>query len=364
VRGAVAVAWLWLVLSGAGGGATGVAEGSVTSAGDDPMYASARGAVTPSAHVDDQGRDADGDRASPDGAQRAALNDDAPAAFIAASATDAAETVLTIGPRSDAPQMPYPACPDGMALVGRACIDRWEAHLVARDAGSEPTLWPHAKRPERGVRYEARTAAGVFPQGYISRNEADVACRNAGKRLCTLSEWRSACEGSRRGLYPYGKKLTRGSCNSAKPHLLEKHFGRSAALWKYDEHFNNPLLNQIEGWLARTGEYERCVSDAGVYDMVGNLHEWVADTVDHRFKARLDAEEVPRRKQWWRTGNGAFLGGFFSTHTQLGPGCRFTTIAHEPAYHDYSTGFRCCARPAGVDAPPEPATPRKAKRRK
>jgi formylglycine-generating enzyme len=37
------------------------------------------------------------------------------------------------------------------------------------------------------------------------------------------------------------------------------------------------------------------------------------------------------------------MGGFYSTHGELGPGCTFTTIAHEPRYHDYSTGFRCCA---------------------
>jgi hypothetical protein len=28
----------------------------------------------------------------------------------------------------------------------------------------------------------------------------------------------------------------------------------------------------------------------------------------------------------------------------------FTTIAHEPAYHDYSIGFRCCAA-ADLPAP-------------
>jgi hypothetical protein len=37
------------------------------------------------------------------------------------------------------------------------------------------------------------------------------------------------------------------------------------------------------------------------------------------------------------------MGGFFSTHEQLGPGCKYVTYAHEPSYHDYSTGFRCCA---------------------
>ena len=28
---------------------------------------------------------------------------------------------------------------------------------------------------------------------------------------------------------------------------------------------------------------------------------------------------------------------------QNGPGCHYVTSAHEITYHDYSTGFRCCA---------------------
>ena len=40
------------------------------------------------------------------------------------------------------------------------------------------------------------------------------------------------------------------------------------------------------------------------------------------------------------------MGGFYSTTSELGPGCYYTTVAHEPRYHDYSTGFRCCSSAA------------------
>jgi len=43
-----------------------------------------------------------------------------------------------------------------------------------------------------------------------------------------------------------------------------------------------------------------------------------------------------------QVGNGIFMGGFYSTTGELGPGCLFTTVAHDAGYHDYSTGFRCC----------------------
>ena len=56
----------------------------------------------------------------------------------------------------------------------------------------------------------------------------------------------------------------------------------------------------------------------------------------------LDAEGVHRQFQYVQVGNGVFMGGFYSTRGELGPGCSFTTVAHDAHYHDYSTGFRCC----------------------
>lgn len=233
-------------------------------------------------------------------------------------------------------------CGEGMVKVGKSCVDTHEAHLVVVREGGQTEPWPHFKRPPAELRYEARSAAGQFPQGYISRVEATKACKNAGKRLCSLGEWRRACEGKRWALYGYGPKVRSGYCNSGKDHLLSKLYGNNGRAWKYDEHFNNPELNQMEGFLARGGQYTSCTAGEGVYDMVGNLHEWVSDTLDEGLMERLNDEKVERRKQPMKDGNGLFVGGFFSTTNELGPGCMYVTAAHEPSYHDYSTGFRCC----------------------
>jgi formylglycine-generating enzyme required for sulfatase activity len=246
-----------------------------------------------------------------------------------------------------------------MALVGRFCIDRWEAFLVAPGADGALAPLPHNHRPPAGVRFEARTAAGVMPQAYISRVEAAAACSNAGKRLCKLGEWRRACEGRAGTTFPYGRHEVHGRCNHEKPHLLAARYGRDPARWKYEENFNDPALDAEPGFLAKTGEYDGCVSSEGVFDLVGNLHEWVSDTVDDDFMEKFEAEDVERKSQPWRDGNGVFAGGFFSTADQHGPGCTFTTIAHEPAYHDYSIGFRCCA---AADLPPPPKGKSKKKR--
>jgi len=223
-----------------------------------------------------------------------------------------------------------------MAHVGSFCVDRFEAVLKERREGGELALHPHAERPREGVAYVAASEPAAFPQAYISRVEAEEACGNATKRLCSRSEWLLGCRGTSPSVVPVDGAMP---CNNGKEHLMSKLFGVHPG-YLYEE-FNSPALDNLPGFLAKTGEYPRCVSNDGVHDMVGNLHEWVSDSVSQQFLAAMEGET---RRRWQPTfpGAGIFMGGFFSTNGEHGPGCLFTTIAHEPAYHDYSTGFRCC----------------------
>lgn len=95
---------------------------------------------------------------------------------------------------------------------------------------------------------------------------------------------------------------------------------------------NDPRLGQVEGALSKTGSHEECVNDYGAFDMVGNLHEWV----------KTDPSAV----------HGTFAGGYYLDTTLNGDGCGYRTTAHAHDYHDYSTGFRCCAEAAAP--PPTP----------
>ena len=258
---------------------------------------------------------------------------------------------VSLGPVSleaarDAAATPQPAptpCPPEMALAGAVCIDRWEAHVV----GSDGSAHPHNQPLDASVGYRAVSAAGVKPQGYISRVQAAAACRTAGKRLCSLDEWRRACGGPRAWHHPYGNDEKRGRCNNRKEHLLAKLFGRRA--WDLERHLNAPALNDEPGFLAATGAHPDCATVEGVHDMVGNLHEWVSDKVDGPLLKRYWTEGVYRRDQPHMRNNGVFVGGFYSTAKELGPGCMYITIAHRPRYHDYSTGFRCCRVPRDGD---------------
>jgi len=241
---------------------------------------------------------------------------------------------------------PHARCPSEMALAGSACVDRWEAHLAKRnDDGSLTPFAPYA-RPSGGT-FVAASSAGIRPQAYISRTEAANACENAGKRLCTVTEWYRACRGPEDTLYPYGATYVPKRCNVGKPHLLSILHGSDPRAWSYDGAFNDPELDKRPGFLAETGEYSGCVTSDGIYDLVGNLHEWVSDRVEPSIATKLPLTPGIKMRVQRNAGKGVFMGGFFSTTNQHGDGCAFVTMAHEPAYHDYSTGFRCCKNPSG-----------------
>jgi formylglycine-generating enzyme len=227
-------------------------------------------------------------------------------------------------------------CPRGMAPVSTDthafCIDRWEAALVdvlssGGGAGGGGTA-PHSPFEPVGTRkVKAISAKGVTPQGYISALEAKAACELSDKRLCAVDEWTRACMGKNPTTYPYGDDEESGRCNTVsrdggRGHPVVELFAAEikggADPFKEFAMMNDPRINQLPGTLSRTGAKERCKSTWGVYDMVGNLHEWTADP------------------------NGQFRGGYYMDTHKNGDGCNYKTTAHVTSYRDYSTGFRCC----------------------
>jgi hypothetical protein len=209
------------------------------------------------------------------------------------------------------------SCPEEMALVeGLYCIDKWEASLVEMTAQGERPFSPYESPEGKSVRAVSRP--GVVPQAYISRLDADAACKASHKRLCHEDEWVEACKGSPPATFPYGGERHNGWCNDVGVAPLHKFYPESPDTYTM-EPMNDPRLNQVPGTIAKTGEFTRCTNAFGVFDMVGNLHEWVMSR------------------------NPTFRGGYYQDVTLNGPGCEYQNVAHGAPYHDYSTGFRCCA---------------------
>jgi sulfatase modifying factor 1 len=214
---------------------------------------------------------------------------------------------------------PPSPCFSDMTLVDhRFCIDKYEATTV--EVHEDGTTSPHSPYlPVAGLRVKAVSKKSVVPQAYISRNEAEAACVASNKRLCSDTEWITACKGPTGTKFPYGNERRPNYCvdtDRVSP-LNRLYEGLGAGRYQH-EPMNDPRLNQLSGTLAPTGSFAQCTNGFHVYDMVGNVHEWTADP------------------------QGTFRGGYYlDTHIN-GDGCDYRTVAHPATYHDYSTGFRCC----------------------
>jgi formylglycine-generating enzyme required for sulfatase activity len=160
----------------------------------------------------------------------------------------------------------------------------------------------------------------VVPQGYLTYYLARGACEAAGKRLCTRQEWVRACKGEGRIKFPYGDVYQRGKCNVDR--LMHPAVVLHGASWfgHTDPRLNLVVEQGTDPLLHVTGQSPECASRWGadrIYDMVGNLDEWVDDE------------------------KGIFLGGFYARSTK--EGCESAVTNHAPVYYDYSIGTRCCA---------------------
>lgn len=199
------------------------------------------------------------------------------------------------------------------------CVDRWEASVVEIRGTEEVPHSPY--EPVSNVEVRAVSKPGVVPQGYISKLQAEAACHNAKKRLCSGEEWSRACRGSTSAAFPYGDARKKGYCNDSGRAPLAKLYP-GGNVFSSATAMNDPRINQAPNTVAKTGSHDRCRSPYGAFDMVGNLHEWTAEVSGSR---------------------GTFRGGYYQDTRQNGEGCAYKTVAHGLDYHDYSTGFRCCA---------------------
>ena len=215
-------------------------------------------------------------------------------------------------------------CPPETANIDdRFCIDRWEAALVEVSVDGRETPWSPFDAAPAGRTLRAVSVANVYPQAYISGTLAAQACAASGKRLCAPVEWRKACMGPSEQRFGYGGERVEGRCNDEGRSPMLRLFPAAASSWAHVGFLdlNDPRLNQLPDTLSPTGAHRGCTNEYGVFDMVGNLHEWTNDP------------------------HGTFQGGYYLDTHLNGDGCSYRTVAHDVGYHDYSTGFRCCADP-------------------
>jgi formylglycine-generating enzyme required for sulfatase activity len=170
-----------------------------------------------------------------------------------------------------------------------------------------PPEWSLMNRPQHQNR----------PVANVDWADAAAYCKWAGKRQPTEAEWEKAARGTDGRTYPWG---------NTPPTALHVNSGKD--VWN-----NHAVLTPV-------GMFEEGKSPYGVYDMAGNVWEWVSDWYDpDYYKTGPSKNPTGPPMGGYKVIRG---GSWGSAPKDLRSADRET---HLPSFRGFGTGFRCAKTP-------------------
>ncbi|MGC1377084.1 MAG: SUMF1/EgtB/PvdO family nonheme iron enzyme [Anaerolineales bacterium] len=204
--------------------------------------------------------------------------------------------------------------PQHQVSLGAFYMDKYETtnalYTTCVDAGGCSA--PSENRSYSRPRYYGHSQFDNYPVIYVNWSQARTYCKWRGARLPTEAEWEYAARGADGRVYPWGGSIDISHANYAGSDT------------------------------AAVGSYSAGISPFGIYDMAGNVSEWVADWYGENYYATL-AENAfnplgPSGGQYRVLRGGAWTSGNDSARSA------YRSESEPGRSYDY-LGFRCALTP-------------------